>query len=164
MTDPDAIDVFDDVDGVELLQRTTLFRTLGFDETRKLAGLLQVERFSRGDTVLAQGALGTALYIVQTGEVEVAHVDDDGESHVLGRLGEGELFGEMSLVDDMLVSADVRVTSDAADILVIPRAGFDELLESDDAFAARVYRAFCQTLAGRLRSTSERLSEAEGTA
>lgn len=161
MSDPDAIDLFAELDGVELIQRTPLFRSLGFDETRKLAGLVRVERHERGALVLAQDSLGAALYIVRSGEVEVSRTDDEGRAHALNRLGPGELFGEMSLVDDMLVSADVRVVSEAAEVLVIPRGDFEALMESDDRFAVRVYRAFCGTLAGRLRDMSRRFADAD---
>lgn len=161
MSDPDAIDVFAEIDGVELIQRTPLFKSLGFDETRKLAELVRIERFARGDTIIEQDALGSALYILREGEVDILRTDAEGRAHSVNRLGPGELFGEMSLVDDMLVSADVCVASEAAEVLVIPRREFEELMEADDRFAARVYRAFCSTLATRLRTMSQRFADLE---
>lgn len=153
-----AIDIFSEVDGVELLQKTPLFARLGFDETRRLAKLVRVERGSRGQLVVEQDSLGQALYIVRQGEVTVFRRDESGKRFEIGRLGEGELFGEMSLVDDLLSSADVEISSDEAELLVIGRQDFERLIESDDRLALKVYRSFCQTLSERLRRQNQRLA------
>lgn len=152
-----AIDIFSEVDGIELLQKTPLFARLGFDETQRLAELVRIERWKRGQLVVEQDSLGQALYIVRRGEVAVYDRDASGARHEVSRLGEGELFGEMSLVDDLLASADVEVESDEAELLVIPRDGFEKLVESDDRLAVKVYRSFCRTLSERLRRQNQRL-------
>jgi CRP-like cAMP-binding protein len=69
---------------------------------------------------------------------------------VLGALGAGELFGEMSLVDDLFTSARVEAESDV-ELIVLPRGQFEQLMASDLALAVKVYRAFCRTLSDRLR-------------
>jgi CRP/FNR family transcriptional regulator, cyclic AMP receptor protein len=83
-----------------------------------------------------QDGLGDALYSVRSGEVAVCRRDSKGERDLLGTLGAGELFGEMSLIDDQLVSADVEVSSVEAELVVIPRDRFQQLLAGDDRLAA----------------------------
>lgn len=162
MVSPDgAIDLLSGVDGVELLQRTPLFARLGFDETQRLAALVHLERVPRGRLVVEQDSLGSALHIVRAGEVTVYRRTRAGERRALERLGPGQLFGEMSLVDDLLVSADVEVTSDEAELLVIPRRSFEQLIEADDRLAMKVYRSFCRTLSERVRRLNERVSALE---
>ena len=52
------------------------------------------ETFAAGDVIVSQGDEGTSMYIVVEGEVDVSY---DEQRSV--RLGVGESFGEMSLID-----------------------------------------------------------------
>ena len=79
----------------------------------------------------------------------------DRESE-LGKIFAGEHFGEMSLVEDARTSARVKAYNDVV-CLVIPRNEFQKLLEDDYKMAAKVYKAFTQTLCDRLRQTSQDL-------
>lgn len=132
-------------DGIELVQRTPLFHSLNFDETRRLFRAARLERREAGATIVEANAIGEALYIVKEGTVRVVR---DGT--VLGALGAGELFGEMSLVDDLFTSASVEAETDV-ELIVVPRAAFELLIASDLGLAVKVYRAFCRTLSDRLR-------------
>lgn len=144
-------------EGVEVLQKLPLFRKLSYEETSKLGAITEPHDVARGTIVIEENALGDALWIVLAGEVTVSRDSDLDGTHqaeeLVGRLGPGELFGEMSLVDDLLTSA--RVTASAPSrLLKIPRPQFEALLASDDRFALKVYRSFCQTLSERLRKTN----------
>jgi CRP/FNR family transcriptional regulator, cyclic AMP receptor protein len=143
--------------GVDLLQRVPLFRTLGFSETMALSGICRIERQADGAVILHQDSLGQALYILKEGAATVRRRDPiTGVEKELAALSTGELFGEMSLVDDQLVSADV-VARGAVELLVIPRREFEKLLASDDKLAIKVYRCFCAALADRLRKANAKL-------
>src|SRR3982751_7149384 len=94
--------------GVDLLQRVPLFRKLGFSETMALSGICKIEQKPDGAVILQQDSLGQALYILKDGAASVRRRDPvTGAVKELATLAPGELFGEMSLVDDQLVSADV---------------------------------------------------------
>ncbi|MBL8114391.1 MAG: cyclic nucleotide-binding domain-containing protein [Acidobacteria bacterium] len=149
---------FDEVEGIELFQRLPIFRGLNFDETRRLAGIARTERFEEGAVIVEQDALGMALYLIKNGEVSVVKLDTDGggPAQVLGRMTPGELFGEMTLVDDVLTSARVVAATDV-EVFAIPRSDFDALLATDTALALKIYRAFCRTLSDKLRQLHARL-------
>ncbi len=138
-------------DGIDLVQKIPLFRALTFDETRRLFAIAGVERRRAGEVIVEANSMGQALYVVRRGRVRVAR---DGV--VLGKLGEGELFGEMSLVDDLFTSADVLADTDV-DLLVLPRRPFELLVASDLMLAVKIYRAFCRTLSDRLRRANGHL-------
>ena len=110
--------------GVDLLQRVPLFRTLGFSETMALSSICRIENRADGVPILQQDSLGQALYILKEGAAVVRRRDPvTGVQSDLNTLAQGELFGEMSLIDDQLVSADV-VAKGAVELLVIPRRDF----------------------------------------
>jgi CRP-like cAMP-binding protein len=150
--------------GVDLLQRVPLFRTLGFAETMALSGICKIEEKPDGAVILHQDSLGQALYILKEGTAAVRRRDPiTGVEKELASLATGELFGEMSLIDDQLVSADV-VAKGAVELLVIPRKDFERLLSSNDKLAIKVYRCFCAALSDRLRKANAKLAEARAKA
>ncbi len=150
--------------GVDLLQRVPLFRTLGFTETLALSGICKIEEKPDAAVILHQDSLGQALYIIKEGAAVVRRHDPvTGADKELATLERGELFGEMSLIDDQLVSADV-VAKGAVELLVIPRREFERLLAGNDKLAVKVYRCFCAALSDRLRKANSKLAEARAKA
>ncbi|MFL5322216.1 MAG: Crp/Fnr family transcriptional regulator [Myxococcaceae bacterium] len=153
---------FGESEGADLLQKLPLFSKLTFEETQRLAQIATFHEVKPGAVVIEQNALGDGLYIVVKGEVSVSRDrDHDGQhsaNEVLGKLGPGELFGEMSLVDDLLTSA--RVTADTATrLLKLPRREFEGLMSADDRLALKVYRSFCRTLSDRLRKSNLQVTD-----
>ncbi len=155
---------FGEFEGVELLQKLHLFQKLTFDETSRLGSIIQYVDVPPNTVVIEQNALGDALYVIQKGEVRVTRdANADGvhdASEEIGRLKEGELFGEMSLIDDVLTSARVATVGDCR-LLKMPRSKFEALLSSDDKLAVKVYRSFCRTLSDRLRKTTGLLAKTQ---
>lgn len=153
---------FSGVEGIELLQKTPLFRRLSFEETNRLAAIMESHEVPPGTTIIEENALGDALWIILKGEVSVSRdADKDGkhsEAEILGTLVPGELFGEMSLVDDLLTSARITASTHCR-LLKIPRRNFEMLVQSDEALALKVYRAFCHTLSERLRKANSLLQD-----
>lgn len=136
---------FENLRGVELVQRLPLFRTLSFEETRRLFAIATPRRMYKGEVLIEERSVGEALHIVQAGTLRVTR-----GGTFLGCVGPGELLGEMSLVDDVLTSGRVAADTEC-EVLSIPRSAFDVLMERDPPLAIKVYKAFCRTLADRLR-------------
>ena len=76
--------------------------------------------------------------------------------NVTPTLKPGDFFGEMSLLGDTPVSADVRAKTDVA-LIGIPREEFARFLYLHERVAGKVYRHFAVTLALRLSETNEKL-------
>ena len=125
-----------------------IFSRLEAREVQRLKAICHLGHFKEGDPIVKDNAPGTALYIVRKG---VARVEKDEQ--VLAHLGEGEFFGEMSLIDDCTSSADVVADTDC-DLLIFHKGEFGAVLETDHELALKVYKSFCSVLAERLRATS----------
>ena len=70
-----------------------------------LAGRLQVEEHGDGHVFITQGMQGGALYLLLQGSVRTTRHDGDGEEYPVRDLSDGEMFGILSLVDDLPASA-----------------------------------------------------------
>src|SRR5207253_1594837 len=115
---------------------------------------------AEGSKILEQDSLGSALFIIKEDKVAIRRREPvNGEVRELAVLRDGELFGEMSLIEDQLVSADM-IALTPVELLVMPRREFELLLEKNPALAAKIYRTFCQSLSNKLRKSNTRLYEA----
>jgi CRP-like cAMP-binding protein len=155
---------FGEFEGVELLQKLHLFQKLTFDETTRLGSIIQYLDLPPDTIVIEENALGDALYVVAKGEVRVTRdVNGDGThdaNEEIGRLKDGDLFGEMSLIDDLLTSARVTTVSECR-LLKMPRDRFEALLASDEKLGIKVFKSFCRTLSERLRKTTAMLAKTQ---
>src|SRR5437762_14232776 len=80
---------------IELLEQIPLFEGLPRGELGRIARSFKERRFSAGDTVTAEGAGGVGFFVIGEG---TAKVEVHGEER--GRLGAGDYFGELALIDD----------------------------------------------------------------
>ena len=147
--------------GSDLLQKLPLFSKLSFGETQELSAIAQLEQYESGKTIIEQDSLGAGLFVIRQGSAKVRRRDAlSGELQDLATLGEGELFGEMSLIEDQLVSADV-VAATQVEVLHIPRHDFERLIGANLGLAVKIYKSFLRTLSERLRKANARLAEAD---
>lgn len=102
------------------------------------------EVFEGGEVIFEEGDLGDMIYAIQSGEVQVIH-----NGQVLATLGEGELVGEMALIDNMPRSATVIALTDVRLVPVDP-ARFYALLQRTPVFGTTVMHLISQ----RLRAAS----------
>ena len=87
------------------------------------------QRFKKGATIIHEGTAGSFAYLIVSGSVEVSKQVGD-EKLVLSRLVKGNIFGEMSLVDDKPRSATIVALEDT-EVRVITRERFETLLEQN---------------------------------
>lgn len=76
--------------------------------TRGGAHLVLVKRYDAGDLIIRENDAGESAYYIETGKVAVFKSAPGGQVH-MAHLGPGDIFGEMSMVDDAPRSASVRV-------------------------------------------------------
>lgn len=138
----------------ELLARMRLFRPLGDRELLRVLQVTEVASFQDGATVIQQGETGEELFIVLEGRVNVIR----GET-IIATLEQGAHVGEMALVRNQPRSATVRANGDA-ELMVIRRRDFFELLRNEHALAVKLLWQFLGVVADRLAETSRELGQA----
>ena len=100
--------------------------------------------FSAGERIFEQGDLGTEMFIIQEGEVEIVkHIG--GESHVLSQLEKGDFFGEMAILEALPRTADAVARSDVR-VVAINGSRFDEMLRKNPEVAVRIIRKYSERL------------------
>lgn len=90
-------------------------------------GIAQLH-FEPGEVIFHEGDVGDYLYIIVNGEVEV-FTTKNGTENVIGKLGKGEYFGEMALLNQRARLATVRCLA-PADILALRKSDFGILISN----------------------------------
>ena len=129
----------------ELLAACPLFRGI---EAAGLAGLADVATsvdFPAGHVIARQGDIGMGFFVVIDGMVRVVR---DGE--VVARLGAGEFFGELSVLDRMPRNASV-IAEEPTSCLALASWDFEKVLLEQPALTLTILRG----VAMRLRAATE---------
>lgn len=100
--------------------------------------------FAAGERIFSQGDLGTEMFIIQDGEVEILK-NIAGEAHTLSRLEKGDFFGEMAVLENVARSADAIATTDVK-VVAINGSRFDEMLKKNPEVAVRIIRKYSKRL------------------
>lgn len=102
--------------------------------------------YQKDELVFEEGQAGECAFIVEMGMVEIFKVVE-GERVRLATMGEGELFGEMAVIDGSPRMANARAAEDSV-IVYLPQKFFDSKLQKYDP----VMRSMIQILLDNLRN------------
>ena len=83
-------------------------------------------RVAAGDVIFDEGDPGDRLFVIQSGEIELAR-EGPGGHRVVARLGAGDFFGELALLTDSPRNADV-MASGFCDLLVLYKQDFEAFM------------------------------------
>ena len=115
---------------------------------RRLAEIGKRRTYAAGETIVKEGATGTALYVVLRGTVRVERAGAG-----VGELGANDFFGELALIEEEPRSASV-IAVDEAECLLFPAWEFRALLDEHPQIALPIMRALIERLHRQERHTS----------
>ena len=90
-------------DKAAALAGVPLFAGISAESMERLAAVAGEQEFAAGQFIVRQGQVGTGLYVILGGTVKVLRGSD-----VVARLGRGEFFGELSVIDQQPRNASVE--------------------------------------------------------
>ncbi len=103
------------------LRRVNFFTKVTIDNIDRIVAKFGVYSYEKGKSIIKEGAVGGALYIIRSGECEVSKKKGWFGSARLAALKEGDFFGEMSLVSDEPTTATVRTLAPAEVFVLLKR-------------------------------------------
>ena len=135
-----------------VLKSVPMFAAFREDQLQTLASMVTRRSAPRGTIVMAEGDRVDCLYVVLAGRLKVMMGEADGKEVILSILGQGEIFGEMGLIDDGLRSASV-VAIEPCELLSVTKRDFRRCMEESFDTAMSVMRV----LVRRLRSADRKI-------
>lgn len=120
---------------VEILSRLSLFETCSRRELGLVASISVQSRRPAGAVLTREGQEGGLLFVILEGEAEVRRND-----RTLRTLGEGDVVGELSLIDGKARSASVVAVTEL-EVLEIADDDFMKLVRDSPKFVMNLLRA-----------------------
>lgn len=132
------------------LDSIELFSGIGSDVLDEIFGLMKEVSFKKNTQVITQGDNSRSLFIIINGRLKVFANDEDGSQTIFTFLGEGDFFGELSLLDSAPRSASV-ITVDDTTLLTLSHQHFNTVLEKHPEMCQPLFSA----LTARIRQMDE---------
>ena len=132
------------------LESIPLFRHLNRAELHALRLIAQERRVTAGQEIFREGAPGDGVYFVKNGRVEIFTGSGAGR-RIFSTLGPGEIFGEMSVIEQRPRSATAAAAAAETEIYFLPRGEMLSFLQSSPALAF----ALLQQISHRLRELNQ---------
>jgi CRP/FNR family cyclic AMP-dependent transcriptional regulator len=139
------------------LAKVAIFDGLTADALAMIAEVTTEEEQAAGTRLFSYGEPGDKLYILVEGKVRISREVGGMGEEALAVLGPGDVFGEMSLLDESPRSADAHA-HEKCRLLVITKDAFDDLLFLHKDLAYEVLWSCVRMLASRLRETNDKLT------
>ena len=136
----------------KLLQNLPLFGELEEKEQMEIWTHVVTRSYKKSNIILFEEDPGDSLFIIKEGKVKITRLSEEGKEVILSILGEGEFFGEMSLLDGESRSANVIALSDC-EVFVLKRDKFLNILKTTPQIAITLL----EELAHRIRMSDQQI-------
>lgn len=146
------------LDAENLFSETILFRDLSTEEVREIVRVSEQRAIAAGDLLFEQGDEARALYMIQSGELEVRATSPFADEVVLAHLGPGAVVGEMALLEGGSRSATVEALSDCT-VFELSHDAFNALRSRKRHAAFKLILNLARTLGARRRQADARVFE-----
>lgn len=144
---------------VEALRHLEILSDLSDEQLANVAAICLSKVYHAGDVIVRELEPSDEIYIIHQGgaQVQVGRATITAESLSAPgptsgiALGQGQIFGEMALIDMGPRSATVQCTSDGTELYIIRRDDFVRLCETDTDIGYKVMRNLAADLSFKLR-------------
>jgi CRP/FNR family transcriptional regulator, cyclic AMP receptor protein len=140
------------------LEATPFFGGLLDASLDRVIRLLVERHFAEGAAVVRENDEGRSMYVVQSGDLLVHKQSGSGRTVPISRLGPGDFFGDMTLIEIQPRSASV-VAETPAVLFELSAASLFVLYEADIHAYAMVLQNMNREMCRRLRRANHRITE-----
>ena len=142
------------LDKLWLFRNHPVFGQLAPDQIEHLCSYAQTRRINRGATIFKKGDPGNSLFAIAAGTVKIDVPSPGGRDAVFNLVQEGEILGEIALLDGQPRTADATAMTDCV-LIVIDRRDFVPFVTARPEIAMKLIEVLC----GRLRHTSQQIED-----
>jgi CRP/FNR family transcriptional regulator, cyclic AMP receptor protein len=122
-----------------LLKRVPIFSDLDGKELERIANSMKQRTFQAGETVTSEGQTGVGFFVIEEGEATVTVGGDERR-----KLGPGDYFGEVALLNESARTATITAESDLR-CYGLTAWEFRPLVETHGSIAWKLLQAMSKT-------------------
>jgi len=144
---------------ISVLKKNQLFKGLNEEEVNHIAAICQKKEFKGNSVIFKEKSKDSGMFILIQGQVDIQMtMGDDDELATVHVIHEGEVFGELSLVDRSPRSATAK-TAGPSLVFILEADKFDELCNKNHRIGLIVMKNIAQIVTSRLRETNIKYTE-----
>lgn len=129
---------------VEVLRKVLLFSGIEPAKLKLLAFTSERMNFAKGQSLMRQGEMGDAAYLILEGDADILVDNGDGPVKVAS-VGRNGFVGEMAILRNQPRTATVTAATEVS-TLKITKDGFFQLIEDSPKIAVEMMRVLAQRL------------------
>ena len=137
-----------------LLSECILFCELGAEEQKELFTRIHTRTYSAGQTIFRMGSPGDSMMAVLSGSVRISVPSSEGREILLAILQQGEVFGEIALLDNKERTADATALA-PCHLAILDRRDVMAFLDAHPKIWPKIVEVLC----ARLRNTDQHIAE-----
>lgn len=137
----------------DFLRSLEIFRDLRDGELGHLVHALHSRVYREGEVIFVEGDIGRALFVLESGRVELTKTGADGKPVFLHALQPGDFFGEMALLESLPRTATATAVEKSR-LHLLYKSKLDALLSSNPRIGVTIMSHLARLLSARLRRTT----------
>ena len=134
----------------EITIQSGFFQGLSDGELSQLAQMCKMTSYPAGKTICSEGECGSEIFVLAEGKASVMAKRTGIKKSKIGTIGQGEIFGEMSIIEDKPRVADL-VTDVNSKLVVIDRFELENLMNRNSHLGKIVMQNMAKGLSRKLR-------------
>jgi len=143
----------------KLLSQQALLEDLDNDEMAKISKMIKKLSFKKGDYIFKEKEDTKGLYLINSGQVEIAKVTTDGWKQPLAVFTKGHFFGELSILERRRHEA-YAIAQENTEILLISREMFEKMEKDEYLIAFKIMKKIALVMCKNLRRMNEKFLNA----
>lgn len=132
---------------VQYLSNTRFFAALEPYQIEKIAVLMRDQHFRKGELVFSRGDIGDQVYLIMKGRIKFSVLNSEGRELTFSHSIEGELFGEIAVLDSSTRSANAIAISDVH-LMSLSRTRFKVIQQEYPAISSSIIDLLCERIRG----------------
>ncbi|KPU46084.1 cAMP receptor protein [Oxobacter pfennigii] len=128
-----------------LLRKMFMFRDLSDESLIKVCSIWHERMYKKGKIIFMEGEPGYAFYYVISGKVKIYNTASDGREHIIHIFGDGNVFGEVTILNNIAYPATAEVLEDSR-IGMIKNDELELLMKEDGSLAFELIKVLCRRL------------------
>ena len=137
---------------LDFLRSVNIFSGLPDSDLDGISNVCQTRKYPKNSMIILEEEMGDVVFIVKLGTVKITRVNDEGKEVILAMLGEGEVFGEMAVLDGESRSANA-LAQENCEVIAINRQEFLNILKTNHKVSFNLMTEF----AIRLRKSDQQI-------
>ena len=134
----------------EITRKSDIFYGLSDGELSQLAQICKMVSYPAGKTICKEGECGGEIFVLAEGKATVVGRRTDKKRSKIGTISQGEIFGEMSIIEDKPRNADL-ITDEKSKLVVIDKSELENLMNRNNHLGKVVMKNMAKGLSRKLR-------------